>query len=414
LNRDGRAEDVCVAGTVGRFPWITLGIPEPSDGAGETVWYAVGLPFRNRASNPAPINSDTVGNLQVFQVGGSAALATDAVAVVLAPGPALGGQNRAAQPLAASSYLEAFQPGDNRAANGPFINAAGTATSTFNDRVLFIRAADFMPAVEQRVGAELRAVLLSYRDKSTCNCYPWAADWALSTGNSVTGRNRGRFPSGVPLPEPWGTGGSTPPPQWVAANAWHTVIFYSAGRGQLEAAGSACTTCSSSIALTVTDADGPGAVSAVLMTPGTPTAGLAVRTTLASYFEDAQNNHSALTCPTSGTVPAGCDAYVQPTARTVDRDRLIAMTTKPEVSSPVTCSQAAATLATIGRTTTCGGPGNSVIPACQLAVKQLSGCNSTCKSAASVMVKPPCYNVSNKPNTPKQCASALSQLDSCK
>jgi hypothetical protein len=191
-------------------------------------------------------------------------------------------------------------------------------------------------------------------------------------------------------------------------------VFYSAGRGQLQSAGSACTTCTSSIALTVTDADGPDAVSAVLMTPGTPAPGLPARSTLASYFEDAQNNHAALTCPVSGTVAAGCDAYVQPTAVTVDRDRLLSMTTVAAVPAPVTCSQAAATLASIARTTTCGGPGNSVIAPCQVAVKQLSGCSASCTSAASAMVKPPCYNVSNKPNTPPQCASALTQLDNCK
>jgi hypothetical protein len=42
---------------------------------------------------------------------------------------------------------------------------------------------------------------------------------------------------------------------------------------------------------------------------------------------------------------------------------------------------------------------------------QLTTC--ACKTAATAMTKPPCYNVSNKPNTPPQCASALKLLDAC-
>ena len=35
---DGFEDGSCVAGAIGRVPWRTLGIPEPKDEAGETLW----------------------------------------------------------------------------------------------------------------------------------------------------------------------------------------------------------------------------------------------------------------------------------------------------------------------------------------------------------------------------------------
>ncbi len=420
MDNDGRAEAVCAAGALGRLPWLTLGIPELKDGAGENLWYAVALPFRNKASNASAINSDTLGNLSVFVAGSATPVTTQAVAVVLAPGAGRGGQKRGtlggatcaatgtslAANLCASNYLEAYQGVDNTAANGPFITVAGKPPDTFNDRLIYIRTTDFIPAVEQRVGAELRDLIVKYRTASTCNCYPWAADWAAFTGQAVAGRNWGRFPT-VALPLSWGAGGAPALPQWVGANNWHNVIYYSAGRGQLEGAGTLCTTCTASITLSVTEPTGVDAVSAVLLTPGTPRIAVTrPNATLANYFEDPQNNHASLVCPASGSVPAGCDAYIRPTATSIDRDRLQTMTT-----SALTCSDSAESLAAIARSTTCGGPGNTVIASCKAAVAQLAACS--CKAAASTMTKPPCYNVSNKPNAPSQCKSALTQLDQC-
>jgi len=43
---DGFEDGSCVAGALGRVPWKTLGIPEPRDEAGETLWYAIAGPFR--------------------------------------------------------------------------------------------------------------------------------------------------------------------------------------------------------------------------------------------------------------------------------------------------------------------------------------------------------------------------------
>jgi hypothetical protein len=421
LNPASVPPGACLAG-LGRLPWLTIGIPEPKDSAGETLWYAIAPPFRNSASNPGAINSDTLGTLTVRVAGGATPITTQAVAVLLAPGPAFGMQNRGsagtvtcgaanlAPNLCASNYLESHQGADNASPNGPFIGVAERRLESANDQVAYIQTRDFIPIVEQRVGAELQELLALYRESA--NVYPWASDWASFTGVSVPGTNRGRFPT-TALPYNWNTTVAgliaTPAlPSWVAANNWHHAVYYSAGKAQLEVA-NVCRTCSASPTLSVTDTGGAAQVSAVLLTPGTPRAG-APRPSVAAanYFEDAQNSsHAAISCsPAVPPAPATCDAYVQPAPAAIDRDRLFAITTPA-----VTCLDAAATLAAIARSTTCGGPGNSVIAACKTPVSQLGTCK--CKSAANTLIKPPCYNVSNKPSAPKQCVSAMAQLDAC-
>jgi hypothetical protein len=448
-NNDGREDlnpssvpaDACMAG-LGRIPWITLGIPEPKDGAGETLWYAVGLPFRNSASNSTPINSNTLGNLTVRMGGAATPATTQAVAVVLAPGAVLPTQNRSATGtmvcggtsvapnVCASNYLEAYGGADNRVENGPFVSVSASGVAGFNDRLTYIRTTDFMPAVEQRVGGELQNLVEDYRNAA--KLYPWAADFGLFTGASVKGLSRGRFPV-TAEPYNWNTvvtvGTSTfvTPrlPDWIQANHWHNVVYYSAGKQQLDST-FACATCSSSPALSVVDGGVTTSVSAVLLTPGTPADGVArPSTSLSSYFESTQNTHAGLTC--SGTsVNTACDVYAAPPAightpsgieiPLLDRDRIFTVTTDPLPVTPppvelTKCQTAAGSLASIARSTTCGGPGNSVIPACKVVVTQLGNCG--CKAAANTMIKPPCYNVSNNANPPKQCTSALTQLDTC-
>src|SRR6185436_18126831 len=90
----GTDAGACVAGAIGRVPWRSLGIPEPKDGAGETLWYAIAGPFRNYSMNTAPITSDTLGNLTVYLGSSASTITSRAVAVIFAPGVSLGTQNR--------------------------------------------------------------------------------------------------------------------------------------------------------------------------------------------------------------------------------------------------------------------------------------------------------------------------------
>ncbi|HSS46974.1 MAG TPA: hypothetical protein VLL03_06130, partial [Burkholderiales bacterium] len=134
---------------IGRLPWRTLVLPDLRDGSGERLWYALSPNFRDHPS-AQPINSDTKGNITVYADSTAATLTNEAVAVIFAPGAALGTQNRdtttsalcpttgttIALNLCAANYLETTGGVNNATTNGPFIQAQ--SSGTFNDRLLVI------------------------------------------------------------------------------------------------------------------------------------------------------------------------------------------------------------------------------------------------------------------------------------
>ena len=73
---------------IGRLPWQTLGLPDLRDSTGERLWYVLSQPFTD--SSASVINSDTQGTVTMTGL----APATNVIALVFAPGAALGGQNR--------------------------------------------------------------------------------------------------------------------------------------------------------------------------------------------------------------------------------------------------------------------------------------------------------------------------------
>jgi hypothetical protein len=319
-NNDGVDEASCAAGAIGRVPWRTLGIPEPKDSAGETLWYAISGNFRiyrNAAPNiyTSPITSDTLGTITVHQDSTANTITSQAIAVIFAPGAAVGTQDRSTTATmsctapsgtyfrnqCASNYLEATGGGNNAQTGGPFIQAQ--PSSTFNDRLLVITNADLMPIVEQRVAREMRSLLESYQ--GTAGVYPWAD---ISNGNSTVGYNRGRFPCGTTtLPDRWGNDDPLTPtlPHWLrngcGVNGWAAVIYYSAAQDRLQAG--LCTTCTSA-RLSV---NGSPTTYLILLTPGAATG---VRTWVSGYFEDAENSGN------------NDDIYVTPTSTAYNRDRI--------------------------------------------------------------------------------------------
>src|ERR1035437_6851261 len=142
---------------IGRLPWRTLGLPDLRDSSNERLWYAVSRDF---AKNPScmpncPLTSDTLGQLTVTGV----APTSNAVAIIFAPGEALGSQLRdAANVNTASNYLEGENADGN---NATFATAA--ASSTFNDRLLAITNPDFMPEVEKYVARAMLSILQAYK-----------------------------------------------------------------------------------------------------------------------------------------------------------------------------------------------------------------------------------------------------------
>lgn len=145
---------------LGRFPWRTLGIDPRRVEGGECLWYAVSGSWKAAGTNkPELLNWDSSGQFQVQGADGGLLIAgltpaDRAVAVLIAPGPALPGQNRA--PLAtgteqcggnfnAAAYLDTDPlSGIVNALLGVLPDAVDSLVSgapggeAFNDQVLFI------------------------------------------------------------------------------------------------------------------------------------------------------------------------------------------------------------------------------------------------------------------------------------
>ena len=146
-------------------------------GTGQQFWYAVSPAFR-QSSNTLNTNSSTT--LSVDGVGGI-------VAVIIAPGPSVGGQVRI-NDNQASSYLES-----NNATGPDFITNHSTDPSLFNDMVVTITAGEVMTLATFRVAQEVKRVLDNYYD---------------SNGNYPT--NNGQFVSSM----------ATVADAWMQNNLW--------------------------------------------------------------------------------------------------------------------------------------------------------------------------------------------------
>jgi hypothetical protein len=158
---EGITSGNCGLPAVGRLPWKTIGIDKLTDASGEPLWYVVasGWALPNSSANTV-INSncsDATSAMACF----TGQLTVDgqpnaAVALIIAPGPAMNIQasagctarNQARQAPASTmdplDYLECFN-----AATSTF---ATTAPSTsFNDQVVKITAAEVLPLIEAAV-----------------------------------------------------------------------------------------------------------------------------------------------------------------------------------------------------------------------------------------------------------------------
>jgi hypothetical protein len=233
-NDDGNEENTCdtPASRVGRLPWKSLRLPDPRDGSGERLWYAVSATFKN-STQTGILNSDTPGD---FTVVGTTP-ANNVIAIVFAPGRPVGLQDRGsataacattgttvARNLCADNYLE----GDN--ANGDTTFATALPTDTFNDKLLLITTDNFFPAVAMRVALETRIFLKKYFDVN--GYYPFANSYGDPSFNCTPLQYSGRIPNltGPDLSSSpcnladWS--GSVAIPTWYTLNNWHQVAFY--------------------------------------------------------------------------------------------------------------------------------------------------------------------------------------------
>ena len=129
------------AGTeTGLFPYRTLDANEMFDGSGARLWYAVS--DNHRAGTGGSVNSDTEGSLSVDAL-------NDVVAVIIAPGPALGGQDRSVDAVADQYDLSQYLEGENASTGDNLFTKVKTQYA--NDEVVTITRAELMEATENRV-----------------------------------------------------------------------------------------------------------------------------------------------------------------------------------------------------------------------------------------------------------------------
>lgn len=329
----GTQSNSCSAGAIGRLPWKTLGIEEPKDGYGETLWYAIDGAFRKKSDNNKPINSDTLAAMQVYEKDGST-LATpagsEAVAILFSPGTILANQQRgtAAQQTAANNYLDSVAPPsvaiarNNATTNGPFIRGLikdSSGTTIVNDNLMVITTRDLIPLIEKRVAKEIKTILANYYAVQGYYPYPAKYDHAgckdvgptgyFSDCQSDNNKCRGRFPDRADIVGTANWGGSYALPGWLSYNLWGQIIYYSVGGDKLNSDPS---NCSPSLTL-----DGVAGTQGLFIMPGTPLGSIirnspSQSTSLSDYFEDAANQNGWT---------SNSDSYVTPS--TSSNDKLI-------------------------------------------------------------------------------------------
>lgn len=478
-NNDGIAEPTCRTGSplihdshIGRVPWRTLGIPEPKDAAGETLWYAISSEFRNRASFPTSgsitsanhaLNSDSRGTILVRAADPGCwadpttcpQLADDAVAVIFSPGMTQGPQSRAGslqglvlcnavglsvgRDACPSNYLETVTIN----ATTRVVTAAYVPTRPIpnvNDQVAYITTAEIIPQVELRVAGEVKKLLEGYRAQSGCQCYPWAEDWPYLGGIADLGQNRGRFPTQA-SPHDWGTDGIPALPPWLESNNWHNLIWYSVGKENSDTAGRICRSCSALTRLRVITQESPLVatdVSVVFFLPGTPAGGVPrlprphtaslstaqrnITDDLTRYLEDTYNNDGAniATCPvtgeTGGNVCTTANCYTIIPGETscdtfiVPQSRAHDRNRLYTLTSepPNVCRGAGRVLIDSGP---CRVTGNTIDAICVNAVAAIraAGCPAPCIDAADTMIVAPCRNHHHT----SQCVAAIATLKAC-
>lgn len=135
-NNDGDAEADCTGYVRGRLPTSAdfganpVVLNNTYVNIDQQFWYVLSPSFRELATSY--VNDLTAGDLTIDGEGGF-------VAVIIAPGEALAGQDRVNAPTAAANYLE-----QDNIAGADFINYYPADPEAFNDQVIGIKASELM------------------------------------------------------------------------------------------------------------------------------------------------------------------------------------------------------------------------------------------------------------------------------
>ena len=157
-SNEGIAAGNCTLPAVGRLPWRTLGLDKLVDAAAEPLWYVVSAGWALPCSTcTTVINSDSPGQITVDGA------ANAAVALIIAPGPAVGAQACGGSPAWVQSRPTAGPPDlrnyvecTNATSPADATFATSSPGNTFNDQVLQVTTADLLPALEAAIADRVR------------------------------------------------------------------------------------------------------------------------------------------------------------------------------------------------------------------------------------------------------------------
>lgn len=279
---DNSGDSDCVAGIgtsilIGRLPSaapatvgcsdarLNLGV-HPRDASGEQLWYAVSRNLLYDGGYPIGDDFDTSGDWITVRDGQGNVISDRVVAVIIAPGLALSGQNRSTNPLVANYYMDAVTVGtstyDNYDLDRDFIAAA--QGDTFNDHLVYITIDELMAKTGMRVARRVQQCLDDYAAGGD-GTYSWAAQFDAASPpdyNDDVGANLGRVPDSP-------TSGAWIPVNCLSSmtywSSWKERVLYQVAGGYQPGSATACPTCLS--------LDGSANKRAMVMLAGPPLAG---------------------------------------------------------------------------------------------------------------------------------------------
>lgn len=223
---------------VGQLPWLGQTAPcvtphhglgiNATDAEGEHLWYAVSQNLvYNAAGGGYPTINSGIQELTtqwITILDENANILSDRVAaVIIAPGPALRGQDRSATSPDAANYLDDITVGadtySNADADQIFISA--NREGNFNDRLIYITIDELIPLVERRIARKAKGCLDNYAAASD-EKYPWAAQLDGSAAPDYVGDVGATF-GRIPDVPNINTSGGTPPSSAQCAAALSTL-----------------------------------------------------------------------------------------------------------------------------------------------------------------------------------------------
>ena len=223
INNDGYDDGSCGNASetiIGRLPYKTLGLPDLRGADGECLWYIVSGSHKNSPPTE-PLNWDSRGQIRIQDSNGNALADPNdssggAVAVIIAPGAPLAGQNRPSGTLPcsgdASNSIAAYLDGGYADATTGTLTVIASQSGqpiTNNDQISWITAKELFSPIAKRNDLFVTAInptTTLFDDLKTCleeqNTLP--VPTSAASHSSVNAKafflgNTGIAPSDFPL-----------------------------------------------------------------------------------------------------------------------------------------------------------------------------------------------------------------------